>query len=172
MPSNQAHFQPPHPIRTSTSDSTKSHSSDAMSPGSDMGSPVSGFPRGAASPTEESFGAIASRIRRGRSRSRSRADASRKRSKSPMVMPPEHLPPRTAQPASERPKQSRHTSRASQSSTHPPVKPSRPSLQDSSRRSTSSSSNMWTGRHANSWLFNDFSVTDTAKGILHIGRKS
>ncbi|KAF2264174.1 hypothetical protein CC78DRAFT_248475 [Lojkania enalia] len=181
MPS-QSHFQPPPPIRTSTTDSTKSHSSGAMSPGSDISSPTSTYSRGArsaASPTEESFfGAIATRMRRGRSRSRSRAEASRNRSKSPMVLPPENFPaassalPASPTSGSQRPQQSRHASSGSQSSmSSTATKPQRPSLQGPARRSTSSS-DMWYGRHSNSWLFNDFSVTETAKDILHIGRKS
>jgi predicted metal-binding protein len=42
----------------------------------------------------------------------------------------------------------------------------------SSSRSSTSSSDMWRGRHSNSWLFNDFSVTEHAKDLLHMGRKS
>ncbi|KAF2795179.1 hypothetical protein K505DRAFT_324266 [Melanomma pulvis-pyrius CBS 109.77] len=188
MPSHShapSHFQPPPPIRTSTVDSQKSQSSGAMSPGSDMLSPTSTFSRearAAASPTEESFfGAITTRMRRGRSRSRSRAQVSRKRSKSPMVLPPEQFPsPSSAQPmssssptyTSSRPQQPRHASTRSQSSVaSAPAKPTRPSLQGPTRRGTTNS-DLWRGRHSNSWLFNDFSVTDTAKDLFHIGRKS
>ncbi|KAF2469365.1 uncharacterized protein BDR25DRAFT_229273 [Lindgomyces ingoldianus] len=182
MPSRQQpHFQPPPPIRTSTHDSAKSQLSGTVSPASDMMSPTSTFSRDGRSPVspgEESFfGAIASRIR-GRSRSRSRNRSSRERSKSPIMLPPEQMPPTSsAQPMSptyttQRQQQPRHVSHASQSSvTSTTSKPSRPSLQGPTRRSTSSS-DMWRGRHSNSWLFNDFSVTDTAKDILHLRRKS
>ena len=176
MPSH-SHAQPPPPIRTSTVDSQKSHG--AMSPG--MLSPTATFTREArraTSPTEASFfGAITTRMRRGRSRSASRADISRKRSKSPMILPPEHFPSTSsAQPTSPTsptfasssiPQQTRHASTGSQSSmASPPVKPTRPSLQGPIRRE----SDHWRGRHSNSWLFNDFSVTDTAKDIFR--RKS
>ncbi|KAF2867380.1 hypothetical protein BDV95DRAFT_502973 [Massariosphaeria phaeospora] len=161
---HEPRFQPPPPIRTST---MGSQSSGNMSPASDTLSPTSTFTRGggsATSPTEESFfGAITSRMLRGRSRSRSRATVSRKRSKSPMPMSP-------MSPTS--PQQPRHASSASQSSMSSiATKPTRPSLQGAQRRSTNSS-DMWRGRHSNSWLFNDFSVTDTAKDILNLGRKS
>jgi len=180
MPSHShaQNFQPPPPIRTSTVDSHKSHSSGAMSP--DMLLPTTTFPREArraTSPTEQSFfGAITTRMRRGRSRSRSRADISRERSKSPMILPPEHFPSTSsAQPASptsptfasSRPQQPRHVSTRSQGSiASAPVQPTRPSLQGPTRRE----SDHWRGRHSNSWLFNDFSVTDTAKDIFR--RKS
>ncbi|KAF2252042.1 hypothetical protein BU26DRAFT_516751 [Trematosphaeria pertusa] len=173
---HNSHFQPPPPIRTSTADS---QSSGTMSPSSpDMLSPTSTYSRGgrgAASPTEESFfGAITSRMR-GRSRSRSRSGDHRKRSKSPMVMPPEQFPPSsTARPMSAtyapvRPQHDRHVSTSSQHSTAS-IKPTRPSLQGPQRRSTSGS-DPWHGRHSNSWLFNDFSVREHAKDLLHMGRK-
>ncbi|KAF1957869.1 hypothetical protein CC80DRAFT_35179 [Byssothecium circinans] len=185
MPSHQSsryeHFQPPPPIRTATGGSQKSQSSGTGSP--DMLSPTSTFSRSSrspTSPTEESFfGAITSRIR-GRSHSRARAAAaSRKRSKSPLVMPPEHFPPTStnASPTSQtyvpssRPKQSRHVSTPSQGSIgSTSSKVTRPSLQSTSRRSTNSS-DMWRGRHSNSWLFNDFSVTEQAKDLLTRRRK-
>ncbi|KAF2004097.1 hypothetical protein P154DRAFT_531784 [Amniculicola lignicola CBS 123094] len=177
MPSSAQHFQPPPPIRTPTTDSQKSQfSGGAISP-TDMLSPTSTFSRGSrspTSPTEESFfGAIASKMRRGRSRSRSRIGVRRDRSKSPMVMPPEQMPRTSAaQPASptyasQRPQQARHASSQSQ----PSAKPSRPSLQGPSRRSTNGS-DMWRGRHSNSWLFNDFSITESTKDLFHLGRKS
>ncbi|KAF2727448.1 hypothetical protein EJ04DRAFT_517259 [Polyplosphaeria fusca] len=178
MPSSQL----PPPIRTSTGGSTKSHASGPMSP--HMHSPASTYSRATQSPTSPAegsfFGAIASKIR-GRSRSRSRAG--RSRSKSPMMLPPEQLPhsptPHPASPtystsstSASRPRQPRHSSSASQSSVSSTTKPQRPSMQGPSRQSTSSSSSdMWRGRHSNSWLFNDFSVTDTAKDILHLNRK-
>jgi len=180
MPSRQegSYFQPPPPIRTVTSGSQKSVSSGAASP--DMHSPTTTFPRGSRSPTSPAegsfFGAISSRIR-GRSHSRNRADASHKRSKSPMMMPPEQLPATTSvQPSTptytQRPQQPRHKASASQSSTaSTATKAKRPSMSNPSRRSTSSSSDMWHGRHSNSWLFNDFSVTEHAKDLLHMGRK-
>ena len=183
MPSSQGaqyqHFQPPPPIRTATGGSHKSNFSVTSSP--DIHSPRSAFSRGmdspTTSPTEESFfGAITSRIR-GRSHSRSRAASSRKRSKSPMVMPPEHLPSTTANahyssPTTRRPQQSRHVSTASQSSIASTTSNQhRPSLQGPSRRSTGSS-DMWRGRHSNDWLFNGFSVTEQAKDLLHRRRRS
>lgn len=174
MPSQSSHFQPPPPIRTATSSSQKSASSGAASP--EMLSPTSTYargPRSPVSPTEESFfNTITSRIA-GRSRSRNRASTSHKRSKSPMVLPPEQLPAATsAQPSSpaayQHPQKSRHKSTASQSSTTATPKTSRPSMSTPRR----SSSDMWHGRHSNSWLFNDFSVTEHAKDLLHLGRKS
>ncbi|KAF2681767.1 hypothetical protein K458DRAFT_420526 [Lentithecium fluviatile CBS 122367] len=181
MPSHHdsSYFQPPPPIRTATSGSQKSVSSGAASP--DMLSPTTTFsraPRSPTSPAEGSFfGAITSRIR-GRSHSRNR-EASHKRSKSPMVMPPEHLPAtnsaRPMAPTFQRPQRPQHKSTASQSSTvSASKKPTRPSMSSNpARRSTSSSngSDLWHGRHSNSWLFNDFSVTEHAKDLLHLGRK-
>jgi hypothetical protein len=180
MPSRHesSYFQPPPPIRTATSGSQKSVSSGAASP--DMLSPTSTFARGARSPTspaEESFfGAITSRIR-GRSHSRNRENAAHKRSKSPMTIPPEHLPTTTSTPRevsryAQHPQKPRHKATASQSSiASTATKATRPSMSGSSRSSTSSS-DMWRGRHSNSWLFNDFSVTEHAKDLLHMGRKS
>ncbi|KAF1970694.1 hypothetical protein BU23DRAFT_570609 [Bimuria novae-zelandiae CBS 107.79] len=164
MPSyDNERFQPPPPIRTGTSGSSSTASPDMLSPTSTY----SRGPRSPTSPAEESFfGAISAKIR-GRSRSRSRVAASRKRSNSLMVMPPQNMPPtRTAHPASpthatQRPQQPRHVSSASQSSIASKPAPS--------RRSTSSS-DMWRGRHSNSWLFNDFSFTETANKAF--GRKS
>ena len=184
MPTHtQSHFSPPAPIRTSTGDSHKSVG--AASPGSSSISPTSTFAsrgQSAMSPTEESFfGAIASRMRRGRSRSRSRNSKTRDRSRSPMMLPPEQFPsaptpqpmsPTYAPVAPQTPKQPQHASRASQSSvSSTATKATRPSLQGPTRRSTSGSDH-WRGRHSNSWLFNGFSVTDTAKEVFHVGRKS
>ncbi|KAF2114063.1 hypothetical protein BDV96DRAFT_600804 [Lophiotrema nucula] len=179
MPSSQSHFQPPPPIRTNTFGSQKSVSSGAMSP--DVVSPSSTFSRGGrsvASPTEESFfGAIATRVRNARSRSRSRHAGSRTRSKSPYQMPPEHFPstssgqPTSPTYASARPQQPRHASSACRTSTSSSSsKAQRPSIEGIQRRSTSGS-DMWRGRHSNSWLFNDFSVTGTANKVLHIGQR-
>ncbi|OAL43816.1 hypothetical protein IQ07DRAFT_592883 [Pyrenochaeta sp. DS3sAY3a] len=149
MSHNHSSFQPVPPIRTNTVDSQKSHSSGQLSPPLSPSSPTSRGPAG--SPTEESFfGAITSRIR-GRSRSRSR-DASR-RSKSPMAMPPQHVQPRQV---------------SFTSPTRPapaPVQASRPSLNETGRRGTTSS-DPWRGRHSNDWLFNGYSVTATAKDLL------
>jgi hypothetical protein len=182
MPSHHSspYFQPPPPIRTATSGSQKSVSSGHASP--DTLSPTTTFAHGTRSPTspaspaEESFfGAITSRIR-GRSHSRNRENASHKRSKSPMTMPPEQLPSTpSAQPVTPRSQQPRHKATASQSSTSSTVtKPARPGMPNPARRSTSSSngSDMWRGRHSNSWLFNDFSVTESVRDIVHMGRKS
>ncbi|KAF2015586.1 hypothetical protein BU24DRAFT_180939 [Aaosphaeria arxii CBS 175.79] len=173
-----SHFQPPPPIRTSTSGSQKSLGSGPQSPASDMASPTVFNRSHAASPTEESFfGAIAGRMRRGRSRSRSRGASARNRSKSPMMLPPENFPPSTTTALPSSPispttstQQRRHASSASQSSAIE-VKPTRPNLEAVGRRSTSGS-DPWRGRHSNDWLFNGFSVTETAKDILHLGRKS
>ncbi|KAF9696780.1 hypothetical protein EKO04_005343 [Ascochyta lentis] len=146
---DSASFQPTPPVRSSTVDSQKSiDSSGQMSPTSAPASPTS----------RAFFGAITERLRE-RSRSRSRADPSRKRAKSPMVMPPEQLPVAQPQPARQ----------ASQlAATQAPAKSTRPALQQDGRRSTSSSSSSdpWRGRHSNDWLFNGFSVRDTAKGYL------
>ncbi|CAI6341132.1 unnamed protein product [Periconia digitata] len=172
-------FQPPPPIRTATAGSEKSHSSMTSA---EALSPRSPFSPGMNSPTtpagESFFGAITSRMR-GRSRSRSRAEASRKRSKSPMVMPPERLPSTTTKtqiaspttPTTRRPQQSRHVSTSSQTSfSSTTSSQNRPSMTGASRRSTGSS-DMWQGRHSNSWLFNDFSVTEQARDIFHRRRK-
>ncbi|KAF2646328.1 hypothetical protein P280DRAFT_464581 [Massarina eburnea CBS 473.64] len=102
----------------------------------------------------------------------------RKRSKSPLIMPPEHFPPTssTASPTgptytSSHPRQSRHAQTPSQGSVaSTSSKATRPSLQGPSRRSTGSS-DMWCGRHSNSWLFNDFSVTEQAKDLVRRRRK-
>lgn len=181
MPSyNNERFQPLPPIRTLTSDSSGTASPEMLSP-------TSTYSRGARSPTSGSpaedsfFGAISAKIR-GRSRSRSRAAASRKRSTSPMLLPPQDMPqaptraprphPHPAGPTAtassaayaRRPQQPRHASSASQTSiASASGKPS------PSRRSTSNS-DMWRGRHSNSWLFNDFSFTETASKAF--GRKS
>ncbi|KAF1835649.1 hypothetical protein BDW02DRAFT_279877 [Decorospora gaudefroyi] len=136
--------QPPPPIRTNTVSSQKSHSStDPTSPlYSPSTSPTSNH---TSSPTESSFfGAISARIR---DRSRSR---SRKRSKSPtMDMSPEHQAQQAARPPLQ---QTNH----------------RHSLQDVGRRSTSGSEcDPWRGRHSNDWLFNGYSVTASAKELIH-----
>ena len=172
--------QPPPPIRTSTNFSASSQtSSTPMSPGySAQASPKSYTSRstqGSPSPTEPSFfGTLASKVRRGRSRSRPRKDVPRHHSKSPL--PPDRLPVSSSEPSQTSPpsspraqQQSRHFSYASHSSInssndHPKQTP------DPVRRTTSSS--LWRGRHSNSWLFNDFSVTDHVKGLCHIGRNS
>ncbi|KZM21934.1 uncharacterized protein EKO05_0000379 [Ascochyta rabiei] len=142
-------FQPTQPVRTSTIDSQKSiNSSCQMSPTSAPTSPAS----------RAFFGAITERLRE-RSRSRTHADASRKRAKSPMAMPPEQLPVAQPQPA-------RQVSQVA--AAQAPAKATRPALQHDGRRSTSSSSSSdpWRGRHSNEWLFNGFSVRDTAKGYF------
>ncbi|KAF2124294.1 hypothetical protein P153DRAFT_371149 [Dothidotthia symphoricarpi CBS 119687] len=144
----QSTFQPTPPVRTSTVDSQNTQGSGQMSPPT---SPALPSRTATASPTEDSFfGAITARMRRDRSRS-----ASRRRDKSPMVMPPVQVPSTTTQP--------RQATKAAQ--------PSRPSLQSEGRRSTSGS-DPWRGRHSNDWLFNGFSVTDTARDIFRVGRKS
>jgi len=175
--------QPPPPIRTSTNSSAISQTSSIpMSPGySAQASPKSyisrGSTQGSPSPTDSSFfEALASKVRRGRSRSRSRKGVPRHRSKSPL--PPEQLPVSSSEfsqmspPSSPRAQQqSRHFSDASRSSTNssndlPKQPPPGPV-----RRNTASS-DPWRGRHSNSWLFNDFSVTDHVKEFCHIGKNS
>ena len=174
--------QPPPPIRTSTNSSAISQTSSMpTSPGySAQASPKSYISRsstqGSPSPTDSSFfEALASKVRRGRSRSRSRKGVPRHRSKSPL--PPEQLPvssefSQMSPPSSPRAQQqSRHFSDASRSSTnsnndHPKQPPPGPV-----RRNTASS-DPWRGRHSNSWLFNDFSVTDHVKEFCHIGKNS
>ncbi|ENI04561.1 hypothetical protein COCC4DRAFT_40679 [Bipolaris maydis ATCC 48331] len=143
----------PLPIRTNTVDSQKSQSSSSgqISPPYSPASPTS---RMATSPTEESFfGAITARIR-GRSRSRSRGAPSDKRPKSPPMAMPSH---------------SRHASTASSTTSPSPAATSgqstRPTIQDTGRRTTSGS-DPWRGRHSNDWLFNGYSVTASAKDFL------
>jgi hypothetical protein len=152
-----SHNQPmPLPIRTNTVDSQKSQSSSGQT--SPPYSPASPTARTTASPTEESFfGAISARIR-GRSRSRSRGATSRKRSKSPMVMPPDQAPYSPGRASTISPN----------SSTRPaavPLQSGRPGIQDAGRRSTSGS-DPWKGRHSNDWLFNGYSLTASAKGLV------
>jgi hypothetical protein len=163
---------PPPPVRTSTVDSNNSRFSGPMSPGSDS----------ALSPTLSSksqvengfFSAISQAVRRGRSRSRNRVEKSRSRSRSPMVLPPQHIPQQRAAPVmsptqeAPRPQQARHVSTASQSSiTSQNTRPGA-GQHGTSRRS----SDLWHGRQTNSWLFNDFSFTETAKEFINHGRKS
>lgn len=170
MSGSQSQFKAMPPIRTGTNES---YSSGAMSPSSDDAlSPTSTYGRGALSPTSPTetkfFDAISSRLRKGRSRSRSRSGKSRQRSKSPMVIPPTQLPSgSTAQPISptqeqQRPRQqTRHVSSYSQTAV-PTTPAARPPLAPQRR----TSSDMWRGRHSNSWLFNDFSVTEATKKAL------
>ena len=146
---DQTSFQPTPPVRTPTVDSQKSvDSTGQMSPTSAPTLPTS----------RAFFGAITERLRE-RSRSRSRADASRKRAKSPMVLPPEQIP-------STRPQQARHVSQPT--TIEASAKAVRPDLQQAGRRSTSSSTSTdaWRGRHSNDWLFNGFSVRETARGVF------
>lgn len=49
--------------------------------------------------------------------------------------------------------------------------PSRPSLERFPLRNTHSS-DTWRGRHNNSWLFNSFSIRETAKSFVYKGHKS
>jgi len=179
-PIKTTNSQPPPPIRTSTNSSAISQTSSIpMSPGySAQASPKSYISRGSTqgSPTESSFfEALASKVRRGRSRSRSRKGVPRHRSKSPL--PPEQLPvsselSQMSPPSSPRAQQqSRHFSDASHSSANSSNDhPKRPSP-GPVRRNTASS-DLWHGRHSNSWLFNNFSVTDHVKEFCHIGRNS
>jgi hypothetical protein len=162
----QSYFQPVPPIRTSTVDSVKTQSSGVASPGSEAFSPSSTATQSIASPTENRFfEAISSTLRHARSRSRSRASKSRSRSRSPMMLPPEQIPggpnshARSPTQSTQRPQQPRHISQNSQSS-----------ITKTSARRTSA--DMWHGRQTNNWLFNNVSVTETAKEIFHRGRKS
>ncbi|KAK7180356.1 hypothetical protein DPSP01_012027 [Paraphaeosphaeria sporulosa] len=155
MPSYD-HFQPPPPIRTATSGSQKSHSSDTASP--DMHSPTSMYSRSPTSPGEDSFfSAISAKIR---SRSRSRSRAASPEHSTFQRTPTAH--PTSPTYATQHPKQPRHVSSASQGSIgSSAAKAQRPTMPMPSRRSTSNS-DLWRGRHSNSWLFNDFSFTETA----------
>jgi hypothetical protein len=123
------------------------------------------------------FDAITQRMRRGRSSSRNRVEKSRSRSRSPLVLPPEQIPTQRAaapmspsQAAPQRPPQPRHASTTSQSSIQTPqspLSPTRPGIGQQRR-----SSDLWHGRQTNSWLFNDVSLTETAKDLFRGGRKS
>ncbi|KAF2439228.1 hypothetical protein P171DRAFT_133688 [Karstenula rhodostoma CBS 690.94] len=151
MPSHN-NFQPPPPIRTATSGSQKSHSSGTASP--DMHSPTSTYSRSPTSPGEYSFFSAISAKMGGRSRSRTRAASPEQ------ATPTAH--PTTPTYATQHPKQPHHASSASQGSIgSSTAKAPRPTMPTPSRRSTGNS-DMWRGRHSNSWLFNDFSFTETA----------
>jgi hypothetical protein len=119
------------------------------------------------SPVEQGFfGALTQKIR-SRSRSRSRGDLPRNRSKSPMS--PSHRSPVNSVPSSPRQVQPPQFSPVSRDSSQ--------SIPKMKRRSTDCShgshgSNPWYGRHSNSWLFNDFSVTEHVSGALHKLRRS
>ncbi|KAF2747225.1 hypothetical protein M011DRAFT_467747 [Sporormia fimetaria CBS 119925] len=164
----RSHFQPPPPIRTATGESSKSVSSGTMSPGSETFSPTSMSPKSA---TERHFfSAIATKVRESRSRSRSRNGKARETSPPPIVISPEPLPRKTntaESHGSTRPQQHRHVSTPSQGTMSRSSTASRPIA--ATRRT---SSDMWRGRHSNDWLFNGFSVTETAKDLFHMGRKS
>ncbi|OCL08471.1 hypothetical protein AOQ84DRAFT_376731 [Glonium stellatum] len=175
--------QPPPPTRTSTNSSAMSQtSSTPMSPGYPAQASHKSYisrrsTQGSPSPTESSFfETLASKVRRGRSRSRSRKGISRHRSKSPL--PPDQLPASPVElsqmspPSSPRGQQQpQHFSDGSRSSINSSNDhPKRPNP-GPVRRNTASS-DPWRGRHSNSWLFNDFSVTDHVKGFCHIGRNS
>lgn len=175
--------QPPPPIRTSTNSSAISQTSSMpTSPGySAQASPKSyisrGSTQGSPSPTESSFfEALASKVRRGRSRSKPRKGVPRHRSRSPL--PPEKLPVSSSElsqmspPSSPRAQQqSRQFSVASHSSINPSNDHPKQPNPGPVRRNTASS-DPWRGRHSNSWLFNDFSVTDHVKEFCHIGKNS
>ncbi|OCK85251.1 hypothetical protein K432DRAFT_287223 [Lepidopterella palustris CBS 459.81] len=174
--------QPSPPIRTLTISSTNSQtSSPQMSPGYAAEPSPGPFmsrrsTQGSPSPTEASFfDAIASKVRIGRPRSRSRKGVPRNRSKSPL--PPDQFPSSTAErsrtsaPSSPRPEQTRHYSNASHTSAESNSDQTKRPGPSPVRRNTASS-DPWRGRHSNSWLFNDFSVTDHAKDLFHFGRNS
>jgi hypothetical protein len=128
---------------------------------------------------ESSFlDAITQKMRRGRSTSRNRVEKSRSRSRSPMlpmVLPPEQIPTQRAARMSQaqapaRPQQPRHASTTSQSSIQVPQSPQSPTRPGTGQHRRSS--DLWHGRQTNSWLFNDFSLRETAKDVFHGGRKS
>jgi len=170
--------QPPPPIQTLATSSSDSRV--PMSPASPAEpSPASFMSRRstqgspATSPIEAGFfDAIASKVKRGRSRSRSQQGVPRNRSKSPL--PPDQLSSsaaRSSPPASPRPDQARHfftTSQDPTRSSHDHAK--RPGPTPIRRNTTSS--DPWRGRHSNSWLFNDFSVTDHAKDLFSFAKNS
>jgi hypothetical protein len=139
-----------------------------MSRRSTQGSPSS-------SPIEASFfESIASKVKRGRSRgrslSRSRQGVPRNRSKSPL--PPDQLSSAAHTSISlPRPAQRRHFSTTSQDSTRSSDEHAKRPGPSPVRRHTANS-DPWRGRHSNSWLFNDFSVTDHAKDLFHFGKSS
>lgn len=140
---NQTDFGPMPPIRTSTNESQKSiESTDQISSTSASNSPTS----------RAFFGAITKQLRE-RSRSRCRVETFREHTRSPRVLPPQHLQQSPSQ----------HPDCVSQTiSTQTPVKEQRPSLQKNGRTSTSGS-DPWRGRHSNDWLFNGFSFRSTAR---------
>ncbi|OCL11923.1 hypothetical protein AOQ84DRAFT_352793 [Glonium stellatum] len=68
---------------------------------------------------------------------------------------------------------SRSFSGLSQSSTSSDSSFTRKQVQpDTTKLNCNSSVNAWYGRHSNSWLFNDFSVTSHIKGMCHMRRNS
>lgn len=117
------------------------------------------------------FDAITQKMRRGRSTSRNRVEKSRSRSRSPLpiTLPPEQISAPRASPISptqapSRPQQPRHVSTTSQSSIQTPQSPMSPTRPPTQHRR---SSDLWHGRQTNSWLFNDFSIRETVKDIVH-----
>ncbi|KAF2492909.1 hypothetical protein BU16DRAFT_93654 [Lophium mytilinum] len=171
--------KPPPPIQTLATSSSESRLPMAQTPPAEP-SPASfmsrrstqGSTSSTTSPVEATFfETIASKVKRGRSRSRSRQGVPRNRSKSPL--PPDHLSSSSARTSTSppRPQQTRHFSTISQDSTRSSNDGSKRFDPTPTRRATASS-DPWRGRHANSWLFNDFSVTDHAKDLFHRGKIS
>ncbi|KAF2803241.1 uncharacterized protein BDZ99DRAFT_468223 [Mytilinidion resinicola] len=172
--------KPPPPIQTLATSSSESQASMAPtspaepSPASFMSRrSTQGSASSTISPVEATFfESIASKVKRGRSRSRSQQGVPRNRSKSPL--PPDHLSSSSSARTSTsppRPQQTRHFSTISQDSTRSSNDDSKRFDPTPTRRATASS-DPWRGRHANSWLFNDFSVTDHAKDLFHLGKNS
>lgn len=131
-------------------------------------------PASPTSPIEHYFETIAERMGRGRSRSRTRNDVgSSNRSKSPSkALPPVDISTPVSSPSSPKHSSSRHFPTSFQSiSTSSSKRPDtlkhqkRSSTGTISRTTSGSGSDPWRGRHSNSWLFNDFSVTDTVKDL-------
>lgn len=110
----------------------------------------------AVSPTERSFfGALTQKVR-DRSRSRSRNRVHRSRSQSPVPAPANTSP---AQPPPRPNAGARIFS--------DPGQPAAPlAAQPTSRKRLGSGGFQYYGRHGNQWLFNDFSVRETAKELF------
>ncbi|KAF2834557.1 hypothetical protein M501DRAFT_1061617 [Patellaria atrata CBS 101060] len=141
--------------------STRTISSDSTT------SPLmsSGSPTSPQSPTERSFfSAISQKVSQARTRSRSRNRVTRDRSRSP-------LPPTKMDTSSSATAQAGPSSPRLEQSKHYPQTLQSPTTNDSERKnlkrySSDSSEFHHYGRHANQWLFNDFSIRETAKGFF------
>ncbi|KAF2104505.1 hypothetical protein NA57DRAFT_51325 [Rhizodiscina lignyota] len=172
---------PPPPIRTVTSSSTAPNY--LPTPKSTVISPTT--PRSATStktpntPAERSFfGALAQNIReRSRSRSRARQEVHKSQaspSSSPTSTPISTITPTT--PTTMSPRTDRysrpHSMRVpSEASTASNWSSSSASKRASTHSSEVSFEKFSYGRHSNDWLFNGFSVKDTASKIFHRSRE-